>query len=125
MSEYQTDETDETVENDNGTAPVAAPSKPNGPQFYKVVQTHPSLNGRVAFRSVSEKRARTWLEGHYPRGSEAHLVTPTGETESYERERAGENGTDADMWQPFDPSTWVPVEQNVPPGDSIWADKEG
>jgi len=96
-----------------------------GPQWTKVVATHPKLMGQVMFRSISESRARTWLENHYPRGSEAHLVLPDGSAESYESERRGENGVDADRWQPFDPESWVPIEQAPPPGDSEWADKEG
>lgn len=91
----------------------------------KVVLTHPKLGGQTVFRSISESRARNWLEMHYPRGSEAHLVLPDGTTEHYEAERRGENGADADRWQPFDPESWVPAEQAVPPGDSEWADKEG
>lgn len=101
------------------------PAKKDDLQFFKVVLTHPNLNGRVVFRSVSEKRARSWLENHYPRGSEAHLVTPSGETHHYEAERTGERGADVEAWQPFDPSTWVPVEQSVPPGQDAWSDTEG
>ena len=96
-----------------------------GPQWYKVVATHPQLMGQTFFRSISESRARQWLESHYPRGSEAHLVLPDGSTENYEAERRGENGADADKWAPFDPESWVPVSQAPPPGDSEWADKEG
>ena len=98
---------------------------PDAPQFFKVVATHPHLNGRVFFRSVSEQRARAWLQAHYPRGSEAHLVTPTGDTHHYEAERTGERGADVDVWQPFDPSDWTPVEQAPPPGQDVWSDAEG
>jgi len=100
-------------------------TKPEPIRFFKVVLTHPSLNGRVVFRSVSERRARAWLEAHYPRGSEAHLVTPDGETHHFEAERTGERGADAEQWAEFDPSTWVPVEQSVPPGQDAWSDVEG
>jgi hypothetical protein len=107
-------------------APTASKStKTPGPEFNKVVLTHPSHMGRVVFRSVSEQRARTWLQNHCPRGSEMHLQLANGNTEHYEQERRGENGTDAEQWQSFDPESWVPVEQAVPPGDSEWADKEG
>lgn len=95
------------------------------PQFNKVILTHPKLMGQTVFRSISETRARAWLEAHYPRGSEAYLQLTNGSTEHYEAERRGENGTDADRWQPFDPADWVPAEQQAPPGDSEWADKEG
>jgi hypothetical protein len=119
---YDDDELEDDTEPKTTPAPVADKSRP---QFYKVVLTHSAHNGRTVFRSVSETRAKQWLENHYPRGSEAHLVAPDGKTFSYERERAGENGADADMWGEFDPSEWQPVEMNVPPGASEWADKEG
>lgn len=95
------------------------------PQFWRVRLTHPSLNRRTVFRSVSEKRARAWLIGHYPRGSEAYLESPLGLTYHHEMERAGEKGADVDVWADFDPEEWVPVEQQVPPGQDAWADKEG
>lgn len=98
---------------------------PDKPRFFRVVLTHPGLNGRTVFRSVSERRAKEWLQNHYPRGSEAHLVTPDGDTHHYEAERAGERGADAEQWQPFDPSTWIPVEQSAPPGQDEWSDTEG
>lgn len=93
--------------------------------WFKVKVTHPSLMGRTVFRSLSETRARAWVESHYPRGSEAHLVKPDGSTESYEAERTGERGADAERWGSFSPEDWVPVEQSAPPGQDEWADKEG
>lgn len=95
------------------------------PQFWRVRLTHPTHNRRTVFRSVSEKRARNWLEGHFPRGTEAYLESPQGLTFHYEHERAGEKGADAEKWAEFDPETWVPTEQQVPPGQDAWADKEG
>ena len=94
-------------------------------QWHKVVLTHPSLNGRVVFRSLSETRARNFVQNRYPRGSEAHLVTADGKTQSFEAERTGERGADAEQWQDFNPEDWVPVEQAPPPGSDEWADKEG
>jgi hypothetical protein len=112
-----------TVATKRGSAAQTSPSKP---VFFKIVATHPALNGRVMFRSVSESRARQWLINHCPRGSEMHLVHTDGSTHSYEAERVGENGADVDRWDPnFDPDEWTPVDQNEPPGDSPWADKEG
>ena len=108
-----------TQPNDNEVA------QDDKPQFFRIVLTHPNLNKRTVFRSVSEKRAKAWLERNYPRGSEAHLVTPAGDTFHYEAERAGERGVDVDQWAEFDPSTWVPVDQQVPPGQNAWADTEG
>jgi hypothetical protein len=95
------------------------------PQWFRVVLTHPSLNKRTVFRSLSESRARTWLENHYPRGSEAHLVKPDGSTEAFEADRTGERGADAEKWGDFDPDSWTPAEQTPPPGQDEWADKEG
>lgn len=95
------------------------------PQFWRVRLTHHTHNKRTVFRSVSENRARAWLIGHFPRGSEAYLESPLGLTYHYEHERAGERGVDVAQWAEFDPETWVPVEQQVPPGQDAWADKEG
>jgi hypothetical protein len=118
--------TDMTTKQPASSAPKSQAPAPSGKsQWFRVVLTHPSLNGRTVFRSVSESRAKGWLENHYPRGSEAHLVTPDGATHHYERERAGERGTDVDQWQPFNPEDWVPAEQQAPPGQDEWSDKEG
>lgn len=100
-------------------------TKSDEPQFFKVRLSHPSSNKRIVFRSVSEKRARTWVQNRFPRGSEAYLEKPDGTFESFEAERAGENGTDADQWADFDPATWQPPEEAVAPGQSAWADVEG
>lgn len=99
---------------------------PDGkPEFYKVKLSHPDHHGRTVFRSISLKRARSFVERRYPRGSEAYLEHPDGATHHYEHERQGENGTDADQWAPFDPASFQPVGQAPPPGDTIWADREG
>lgn len=95
------------------------------PAFFLVKLSHPDLHRRPVFRSISEKRARTWLQNRYPRGSEAYLELPDGTTEHFEAERQGENGMDADQWAPFDPDSFVPTNQMAPPGESEWADKEG
>lgn len=103
-----------------------ADSATGKPVFWRVVLTHPNHNGRTVFRSVSETRARNWLMGRCPRGSEMHLVAPDGTAHSYEHERVGENGTDAERWDSlFNPDDWIPVDQAPPPGESEWADKEG
>lgn len=95
------------------------------PRPWMVKLSHPDFHKRVVFRSISEKRARTWLTNRYPRGSEAYLESPDGATEHYEHERQGEYGMDADQWAPFDPESFQPVGQMAPPGESEWADKEG
>lgn len=101
------------------------PSKPRTQDWFKVTLTHPNLNNRTVFRSLSETRARAWLEAHYPRGSEAYLLLPDGDAEHYEHERTGERGADVERWLPFEPGDWIPVEQAPPPGQDEWADKEG
>lgn len=102
---------------------TAVPS--DKPEFYKVKLSHPDHHARTVFRSISLKRARSFVERRFPRGSEAYLEHPSGTTEHYEHERQGDNGTDAEQWGPFDPEAYQPVGQAPPPGDSIWADKEG
>lgn len=94
------------------------------PKFWRVISSHPQDMGRVLFRSVSERRARAWLERHVPRGEEAHLKSPDGKYESYVAERAGPRGEDLDQWQPFDPASWKPPAEQEPPGDTAWADVE-
>jgi hypothetical protein len=106
-------------------ASTEPPKGKDGFAWYKVVLTHPNLNRKVAFRSLSEARARTFIEKRFPRGSEAHLELPDGSTESYEQERVGEQGIEEDKWGPFDPDSWMPVDQNAPPGENAWSDKEG
>jgi hypothetical protein len=110
-----------TTRDDTGTADTAS----SDPQYWFVRLSHPNAHKRIVFRSVSESRARAWLTGHFPRGSEAYLQKPDGTCESHEMERAGEFGQDADKWQPFDPETYQPPEEIAPPGESAWADKEG
>lgn len=106
-------------------AKVATVTDEETPQFYKVRQTHPNLNRRVVFRSVSGERARRFVESRFPRGSEVYLESPDGTTQHYEAERVGEKGQDIDRWQPFDPDSWTAPEEAIPPGQDAWADKEG
>lgn len=103
----------------------AAPAKAKAPDFYKVRLSHPNHNKKIVFRSVSKTRARNFIERRYPRGSEAYIEHPDGAIESYEHERQGDFGTDAERWAPFDPETYQPADQSPPPGDSEWSDKEG
>ena len=103
----------------------AKPVKAATPDFFKVKLSHPNHNKKTVFRSVSESRARSFVERRFPRGSEAYLEHPDGTTESYEAERQGDYGTDADNWAAFDPEAYQPVDQAPPPGESEWSDKEG
>ena len=95
------------------------------PKWNLVKATHPMLHGKILFRSVSEQRARDFVQNRYPRGSEAYLQTTDGKTLHYEAERTGAQGQDVELWQPFDPDAWTPQDQAPPPGQDEWADKEG
>jgi hypothetical protein len=105
--------------------PLATDTPQDGPGRNNVVLTHPQEQGRVVFSSVSESRAKDYIERHFPRGSEAHLVTPSGETLSYESERSGDKGQDADKWAAFDPTSYVVPSQAVTVGPDEYADREG
>lgn len=102
-----------------------APVQEEKPQFFKVRLSHPDLNRKTVFRTVSESRARKFLTNRFPRGEEAYLEHPDGTTESYQAERTGEHGKDTDLWSSFNPDEYQPMEVGVPPGDSAWADREG
>lgn len=94
-------------------------------KFWRVLSSFPTDMDRVLFRSISERRARAWLERHCPRGEEMHLKGPDGKFESYVSERSGPRGEDMDPWQTFDPKSWRPPAEQEPPGDTAWADMEG
>jgi hypothetical protein len=83
-----------------------APVKASDLDWYKVRLTHHIHNRKVLFRSVSEKRARKFVENRFPRGSEAYLELPDGSEEHYEHERQGEMGTDVEFHQS---PTYLPV----------------
>jgi len=91
---------------------------------WRVRLSHPLSNKRVVFSTVSETRARKFIANRFPRGSEAYLEGPDGTTESYEHERQGPYGEDAEQWAPFDPEAYKPPEEAEPPGQSAWADVE-
>lgn len=95
------------------------------PQWYRVISSFPQDQGKVLFRSVSERRARNYVQNRFPRGSEAHLRLPDGSHEHYEAERQGEHGQDADPWAAFNPDEWKPPAMQEPPGQSAWGDVEG
>jgi len=114
------------------TATSTAPARPapakkeDGPptQRWRVRLSHPRDNKRTVFSTVSETRARKFVVNRFPRGSEAYLEAPDGTTESYEQERQGPYGEDAEQWASFDPEAYVPPEEAEPPGQSQWADVE-
>jgi hypothetical protein len=107
-------------------APDKASAKKNEPPTdrWQVRLSHPAERRKVVFSSVSESRARAYLQNRYPRGEEAYLEGPDGSTESYQHERTGEYGEDADKWAEFDPDKYKPPEEQPPPGESSWQDVE-
>ena len=109
---------------DDDTGTVATRPRPKSSERWSVKLSHPTERRRRVFASISENRARAFLMRRFPRGSEAYLESPTGETYHYEQERQGENGSDAELWAPFDPDTYKPPEEHEPPGQSEWADQE-
>jgi hypothetical protein len=94
------------------------------PQWYRVRSSFPVEQKKTLFRTVSEARARRFIETRFPRGEEAYLELPDGSTQSYSHERQGEHGQDTERWQPFDPDSWKPPAEQEPPGQSAWADVE-
>lgn len=105
---------------------ITADFRSDQADWYLVKLTHPSHHNKIVFRSLSEKRARDFVERRFPRGEEVYLEHPDGRMESYQHERLdGGLGVEADKWAPFDPATWIPLDSQAPPGETAWADKEG
>jgi hypothetical protein len=107
--------------NGNGNGTVA---KPDTPERFQVRLSHPGERKRVVFSSLSEKRARKFVQNRFPRGEEAYIEMPDGSFESYQAEREGPHGEDMDQWTPFDPESWTPPDETPAPGESAWADVE-
>jgi len=107
------------------TAPKNKTSnKEDSPGRWRVRLSHPLENKKVVFSSVSEIRARRHVINRYPRGEEAYLEAPDGTIESYQQERTGPKGEDAEQWAAFDPESYMPPEEVVPVGEAAWADVE-
>jgi hypothetical protein len=102
----------------------AAQKANKGPDRYRVIVSLKGAGDRTLFSSVSQKRARKYVEDHCPRGQHFFVLAPDGSMESYEAERltGGPQGEDIEAWQPFDRDayqapTLEPVNTNDP-----WAD---
>src|SRR2546430_1095064 len=109
-----------------GTALANAQDTPKPPtERWKVRSSFPIDQKKVLFNSVSEKRARRFIVNRFPRGEEAYLESPTGETTAYQHERTGPSGEDVAEWPPCDRISWLPPAEMAPPGESAWADVEG
>jgi hypothetical protein len=115
-----------TDKGNSTTTPAASSDKASGPPTdrFKVKLSHPNERRRTVFSSVSEARARRFVTNRFPRGEEAYLEAPDGTAESYQHERTGPYGEDADQWAPFDPDSYQPPEEAAPPGESAWSDQE-
>lgn len=98
--------------------------KDDTPGRFEVILSHPGDRKKVVFSSISEKRARRFVETRYPRGEEAYLKSPDGKFESYQHERTGPHGEDAEPWDEFDPESYKPPEDQPPPGEAAWQDVE-
>lgn len=98
----------------------------DAPPRYRVVESlqRGGGTGRVFFSSVSQSRAKKWVEDHCPRGSHFFLLAPDGSMSSYEAERAsgGPQGEDLDTWQPFDRDAYQAPELAPVNTHDPWAD---
>jgi hypothetical protein len=95
------------------------------PPRYRVVVSNKMSGDRVLFSSVSQTRAKKWIENHCPRGSHFFLLGPDGSTSSYEAERStgmGPNGEDIDTWQPFDREAYQAPDLSPVNSNDPWAD---
>jgi hypothetical protein len=104
---------------------MAGKARPNnGPDRYKVMVSNASTGDRTLFSSVSEKRARKYVEDHCPRGSHFFVRNPDGSDWSYEHERhtGGPQGEDVDVWQPFDRDAYQAPDLSPVSSNDPWAD---
>jgi len=74
------------------------------------------------FSSVSQKRARAYIERTCPRGSHHFLMNPDGSMESFEFERSGSQGEEVDQWQPFDREAYQAPDLSPVSSNDPWAD---
>jgi|SRR5215469_4894890 len=94
----------------------------NRPDRYKVIVSNNFTGDRVLFSSVSENRARAYVEKNCPRGSHFFVLSPDGSMHAYEAERTDPQGGDVEQWAEFDRDayqapTLAPISTNDP-----WAD---
>jgi hypothetical protein len=95
------------------------------PPRFRVIVSNKLAGDRTLFSSVSKKRAQKYIEDHCPRGSHFFLLTPDGETLSYEHERhsGGPQGEDVEVWQPFDREAYqAPTLDAMSTSNDPWAD---
>lgn len=99
--------------------------KKKAPPRYRVIVSNALAGDRTLFSSVSETRARKWVENNCPRGSHFFVRDPDGNDWSYEHDRhtGGPQGEDVEVWQPFDRAAYqAPTLDAQPAGNDPWAD---
>lgn len=117
--------TSTTTPSDKGSNKTSNKPEPtDAPGRWQVKLSHPLERKKVVFSSISENRARRFVQNRYPRGEEAYLEAPDGTTQSFQQERTGPKGEDAEQWMAFDPETYTPPEEQAPPGEAAWQDVE-
>jgi hypothetical protein len=97
----------------------------SGPARYLVkVSLKTGSADRVLFSSVSQARAKKWIEDHCPRGSHFYLENPDGSMLAYEADRAtgGPQGEDLDTWQTFNRDEYQAPELSPVNVNDPWAD---
>lgn len=103
---------------------AAQAARNSGPDRFKVIVSNKMAGDRTLFSSVSEKRARAFVEQRCPRGSHFHVLSPDGSMASYEAERAtgGPQGEDVETWQPFDRDAYQAPDLTPANTNDPWAD---
>jgi hypothetical protein len=98
--------------------------KADEPIRYRVIVSLKTAGDRVLFSSVSQKRAKRWIEDHCPRGSHFFLSCPDGSMLAYEHERhsGGPRGEEIDPWQEFDRDAYQQPELAPVSSHDPWAD---
>jgi hypothetical protein len=91
---------------------------------YKVIVSNSMAGDRVLYSSVSEKRARKYVEDKCPRGQHFFVLSPDGSMSSYEQERltGGPQGEDVEAWQSFDRDAYQAPDLSPVNSNDPWAD---
>jgi hypothetical protein len=102
----------------------AAQAAASGPARFKVIVSNKLSNDRTLFSSVSEKRARLYVENRCPRGQHFFVLAPDGSMSSYEAERltGGPQGEDVEAWQDFDRDAYQAPDLSPVNSNDPWAD---
>lgn len=103
---------------------AANAAKKAGPDRFRVIVSNKGAGDRVLMSSVSEKRARAFVENRCPRGQHFFVLSPDGTMSTFEAERAGggPQGEDVDMWQEFDRDAYQAPDLSPVNTSDPWAD---